>query len=94
MLLHYGDDREEADGCYEIPDGVTRIGSYAMYLLDEELEKLIIPDSVVNIGDEALNSPNIKNICYKGTKEQWSAISKGNRSYSNMTTITYNYTGQ
>jgi hypothetical protein len=93
VLLHYGDDREKA-GCYEIPDGVTRIGSYAMYLLDEELGKLIIPVSVVNIGDEALNSPNIKNICYKGTEEQWSAISKGSSSYSNKTTITYNYTDQ
>ena len=93
VLLHYGDDREKA-GCYEIPDGVTRIGSYAMYLLDEELGKLIIPVSVVNIGDEALNSPNIKNICYKGTEEQWSAISKRSSSYSNKTTITYNYTDQ
>lgn len=92
VLLHYGDDREKAD-CYEIPDGVTRIGSYAMYLLDEELGKLIIPVSVVNIGDEALNSPNIENIYYKGTKEQWSAMTDSS-SYSNKTTITYNYTVQ
>ena len=94
VLLQYGMGRVEDDGCYEIPDGVTRIGTYAVYTTANiTLTTLIIPVSVTEMGDHSLNS-TIKNIYYKGTKEQWSAISKSSSSYSNKTTIEYNYTGQ
>lgn len=101
VLLQYGMGREEADGCYEILSSVkrlggsvTRIGAYAVYTTtNQTLTTLIIPVSVTEMGDYSLNS-TIKNIYYKGTEEQWSAISKGSSSYSNKTTITYNYTDQ
>ena len=93
VLLQYGMGRVEDDGCYEILSGVTRIGANAVYTTtNKTLTTLIIPVSVTEMGDNSLNS-TIKNIYYKGTKEQWSAIT-GSSSYSNMTTITYNYTGQ
>ena len=94
VLLQYGMGRVEDDGCYEILSGVTRIGANAVYTTtNKTLTTLIIPVSVTEMGDNSLNS-TIKNIYYKGTEEQWSAISKRSSSYSNKTTITYNYTDQ
>lgn len=94
VLLQYGMDRVEDDGCYEIISGVTRIGAYAVYTTtNKTLTTLIIPVSVTEMGDNSLNS-TIKSIYYKGTEKQWSAISKRSSSYSNQTTITYNYTDQ
>ena len=93
VLLQYGMGRVEDDGCYEILSGVTRIGAYAVYTTtNKTLTTLIIPVSVTEMGDNSLNS-TIKNIYYKGTEKQWSAISKASSSYSNKTAITYNYTG-
>ena len=92
VLLHYGKGR--TDTKLKIADDVTRIGSYAVYLV-VCLEEVIIPDTVTNMGDYALYSPkNMKNIYYEGTQEQWSSISKSNTSLPNSLTITYNYTGE
>ena len=84
----------------KIPSGVTSIGSYAFYTCTS-LASVTIPDSVTSIADNAFHScTSLTNIYYKGTEEQWNAITKGNEWNTNMganieggTVITYNYTG-
>ena len=56
---------------------------------------------MTSIGERALRDcSNLANIYYKGTEEQWNAITKGTSWSYNMgsdveggTVITYNYTG-
>ena len=83
-----------------IPDSVTSIGNGAfsdcLYLT-----RITIPSSVTSIGNGAFsNCSSLENIYYKGTEEQWNAITKGLGWNGNMgsdndggTVITYNYTG-
>ena len=83
-----------------IPDSVTSIGDYAfsgcLYLT-----RITIPSSVTSIGNSAfMECSSLENIYYKGTEEQWNAITKGDNWNSGMgsyneggTVITYNYTG-
>ena len=77
-----------------IPGSVTSIGSYAFYDCDS-LTSVTIGNSVTSIGNSAFNGcSSLTSIKYRGTEEQWNAISKG--SYWNYNTgaytITYNYT--
>ncbi len=44
----------KTDASYTIPDGVTRIGSYA-FSYSQNLESIIIPNSVTRINDEAFS---------------------------------------
>ncbi len=79
-----------------IPDSVTEIGSDAFYNCNS-LTSVTIPDSVTTIGSYAFYvCYNIKNINYRGTEEQWNAITKGNGWDSNIRsyTLTYNYDGE
>ena len=84
----------------KIPSGVTSIGSYAFYYCTS-LASVTIPDSVTSIGEFAFSEcSSLANIYYKGTEEQWNAITKGSNWNSSMgsnvgggTVITYNYTG-
>lgn len=83
-----------------IPDSVTSIGNEAfsgcLYLT-----RITIPSSVTSIGNSAFfGCSSLENIYYKGTEEQWNAITKGDNWNSDMgsyneggTVITYNYTG-
>ena len=83
-----------------IPDSVTSIGDSAF----QEcmiLASITIPDSVTSIGVNAFQEcTRLANIYYKGTEEQWNAITKKANWNLNMgsnveggTVITYNYTG-
>ena len=80
-----------------IGNGVTSIGEHAFYGC-ARLTSIVIPDSVTWIGSYTFNRCfNLTCIYYRGTEEQWNAISKGSDwdpffiigigSY----TITYNY---
>ena len=60
-----------------IPDSVTSIGNEAFYCCDS-LTSITIPSSVTSIGDKAFSGcTNLETITFKGTEEQWNAITKG-----------------
>ena len=57
---------------YTIPDGVTTIKEFA-FAPCCILESVIIPGSVISIGEESLFG-SIKYVCYEGTQKQWEEI--------------------
>ncbi len=60
-----------------IPDGVTEISREA-FSGCSPLKSVTIPESVTEIGTRAFNGcDSLTDINFKGTKEQWNAISKG-----------------
>lgn len=60
---------------YHIPDGVIRIGGGAFFRI-QNLKSLIIPISMKEVAGGAFSgSGSLKNVYYKGTKEQWDAVS-------------------
>ena len=83
-----------------IPDSVTSI-EIGVFSGCTNLTSITIPTSVTSIGNYAFNNcSNLTNIYYKGTEEQWNAITKASTWNDNMgskveggTVITYNYTG-
>ena len=78
-----------------IPDSVTLIGSYA-FSNCRSLTSVVIGNSVTSIGDYAFYfCLDLMSIKYRGTEEQWKAITKGSywASFIGSNTITYNYQG-
>ena len=83
-----------------IPNNVTSTGDMA-FVGCTALKSITIPNNVTSIGIGAfMNCSSLANIYYKGTEEQWNAITKGTNWNMNMgtnieggTVITYNYTG-
>ena len=83
-----------------ISDDVTNIGDQAFGNCSN-LNNVVIPTSVTNIERGAfLNCNSLASIKYRGTEEQWNAITKGllwdfdQHSNSSINyTMTYNYTG-
>ena len=83
-----------------IPDSVTSISDGAFYDCSS-LSSVTIGNGVMSIGDLAFAfCTSLAHIYYKGTKEQWNAITKGMNWNDSMgtdvsggTVITYNYTG-
>ena len=78
-----------------IADSVTSIGNYAFGQC-YDLTEIIIPTSVTSIGIYAFSyCSNLTHIKYKGSQEQWAAITKKNswNYYAGDYTITYNYQG-
>ncbi|MBR2465872.1 MAG: leucine-rich repeat domain-containing protein [Clostridia bacterium] len=78
-----------------IPDSVTTIG-FSAFSSCTSLTSVVIPDSVTTIGSSAFYwCTSLTSIKYRGTEDEWSAISKGydwNYNTGNYT-ITYNYDG-
>lgn len=83
-----------------VPEGVTSIGDSGFGYCDS-LASVTVPASVTSIGDSAFfGCRKLASIYFKGTEEQWNAITKGRDWNTQMgagvtggTVITYNYTG-
>lgn len=67
-----------------IPDGVTSL-AYNVFRQCTSLKSITLPNSVTSISEYALEScRNLANLYYKGTEEQWNAITKGTGWNGNM----------
>ena len=80
----------------EIPDSVTSIGDYA-FPNCSSLTSIEIPKSITSIGKKTFyGCDSLTSIKYRGTEEEWNAISKGYLwdSSTGKYTITYEYTGE
>lgn len=83
-----------------IPEGVTKIGDNA-FANCFDLTEVILPASITAIDHNAFfRCTALASIYFKGTEEEWNAITKGNNWNLHMgedvtggTVITYNYTG-
>ena len=83
-----------------IGNGVTSIGNH-VFAQCKSLASVTIGNGVTSIGNGVFaQCKSLANIYYKGTEEQWNAITKGTDWNKNMgsnveggTVITYNYTG-
>ena len=80
---------------YTIPDSITSIKKYAFYY-GNILTEITIPSSVTTIEYDAFSGcSNLRTVNYKGTREQWEAITIGNgNGCLRNTIINYNYTGE
>ena len=78
----------------KLEEGITRIGNKSFYN-STKIGELIIPTSVTEIGNYAFYGVSDSLVInYKGTSEQWTAITKGtNNDKLSTIIINYNYTG-
>lgn len=81
----------------ELPEGLTTISSYAFQNC-KNLTSIDLPESLTIINTSAFQScTSLKTINFKGTDEQWNAISKGSNWYKNCPSdmqIICNYQGE
>ena len=74
-----------------IPDGVTSIGEYAFWSCSN-LKSIVLPDSIIRIEDSVFfGCDNLTSYYYKGTVEQWNAISVGNNNFYFAAATIYYY---
>lgn len=77
-----------------LPDGLKSIAE-STFLDCKKLKSITIPDSIENIGAQAFwDCKKLKTINYKGSKEQWDAINKGqywNECCPSTMKINFNY---
>ena len=75
-----------SDGFILSIGNVDKIGAYALYKMDSSansnysgpvLKTIIIPSSVISIGQYAFGDFSIDRFLYNGTQDQWSSVSKG-----------------
>ena len=95
MKVLYFYNKTKNNASYTIPDSITSIKKYVFYRCSN-LTEITIPNSVTTIENYAfLGCNNLKTVNYKGTQEQWNAITieDNNTSLTNAT-INYNYTGE
>ena len=75
--------------CFDIPEGVTTIGAYAF--LYSDISAIKIPISLTEIQAEAIYiCPNISDIYYCGSKEDWAKIDI-NSSNADLEKVTIHY---
>lgn len=75
-----------------IGNNITNIGYWAFFGCSS-LKSVVIPASVTHIGIGAfVNCTNLTDIYYKGTEEEWNAISMEDGDVPTNATIHYNYT--
>lgn len=77
----------------KFPEGITTISSY-MFRTCEKLVSVVIPSTVTSIETNAFyNCKGLKNVYFKGTSEQWNAITVGteNTYLTNATNKVFNY---
>lgn len=81
----------------EFPESLTSISSYAFQDCTS-LTSINLPESLTSIGQYAFQScTSLKTINFKGTEEQWNAISKGkywNAGCPSNMVINFNYQGE
>ena len=72
-------------------EGLERIESSAIYD-NPKLEVITLPSSLVEIGDEGIYGPNLTDIYYEGTAEEWESIAAASsvRSGKDLTIHTSN----
>lgn len=68
---------EGVSGFIAVPDGVTELGSLALYNC-VNIDSVSIPETLSKIGSNAFHGcSGLTDIYYKGTIEQWNKIEKG-----------------
>ena len=75
---------------FEIPSHVTTIGLSAFFLANN-LESIVIPNSVMSIEFYALSSSGIITVFYTGTSDEWNKITIDSSNYDLFNTSRYYY---
>lgn len=72
-----------------IPKNTTIIGESAFYNCIR-IQNLYLSKNITKIYDNAFNCPNLTNVYYNGTEEEWEQISFGNNIFPDNIKIHYN----
>ena len=72
-----------------LPEGLESIGMQS-FIMCSSLKSLVIPSSVVEVGESVIDGCPVEIIYYKGSQEQWDAIS-ANFNITDSITVVCNY---